>query len=528
MKKNLRKLAALLLTGTMVLGTGTTTLAKEAPAPAAEISDEQVVIAISAEPNSLVPDVAFLSNYISAITSLIYEPLIDTEYSTVELYDTGLVTAWEDIDDTHFQLTLREGVKFQNGEEFTSEDVYYQFEQGTQGAQTDHYGLFDMSGFEIIDDYNIIICTKYPWAQAKELLGFSTFMAVSKTELEKAGGAGVTAQYLENAGTGKYRFKEWVPGEYILLERNEDYWNQDDLGYFKEVKFVFITDAAARAMAVQSGDADIALDCQVSDYELYNGLDGVKAEISQSGTVQTLFLNDNGGPCSNELVREAIYNLIDKEAIREVANSGFGDICDTVISINGPMSDGICESAGKGTDVEKAKALLEEAGYTADADGMYLTLKMRGQQTNALMSMIQEELRLGGINVELELAETPVHFAALAEGDYDMYTSSQQFGYYSETVRCCDGIAYDWSDVMGGCGYKSDEMHEIATRCLQTFDIEERKAAYAEFQQYFRDHYVSVALYTGVLLSVADEDIEGIGLYSVGCYYLADMYSTAR
>lgn len=495
----------------------------EAEVPA-ELSDEVITVAVEGEPNSLVPDVAFLGNYISTINRLVYEPLIISDYETLELFDTGLVTAWEHVDDTHIRLTLREGVKFHNGEEFTSEDVYYQFEQGLQGAQTDHYGLFDIDEFEVEDDYNIIVGLKEPWAQAVELMSFNTFMALSKIELEAAGGAATTDQYLENAGTGKYRFKEWVPGEYIELERNENYWDQDNLGYFAGYKFVFINDATARGMAVQSGDADLSLDIPVSNYDLYNTDDSVSAQILETNTVNTLFLNSgNGGPFEDAKVREAVYWLINKEAIRQIGNSGFGKITDTVISPDGPMFDGIVESEGKEVDVEKAKELLADAGY---ADG--LDVKLRAMREDPVNTLIQEQLRAGGINVSIEIAELPVHFEGLAAGDYDIYASAQQFGYYSEPVRTTDGLKYDYSDVMGGCGYESEELSEIAARCYATLDIDARKEAYADYQAYFRENHVSVGIYTNVGLAVSRPDLENLNLFGVGVVDLSNLYSTGK
>lgn len=491
-------------------------------ASAAELSDEIITVVVQGEPNSLIPDVVFLGNYISSITRLIYEPMIIADYQTLELYDTGLVTNWEQISDTHYRLTLRQGVKFHNGEELTSADILYQFQQGAVGAHTDHYGLFDVDKFEIEDDYNIIIVTKEPWAQALELLSFNTFMVMSKTELEKAGGAQTTQQYLTNAGTGKYRFKEWVPGEYILLERNEDYWDQDNLGYFAGFKFVFVSDIIARALAVQSGDADIALDASLPNFRIYDADPNIKAHIQETSTVSTLFLNSgNGGPLEDVRVREAVYWLINKEAIRQIANAGFGKIADTVISPDGPMWDGIVESEGKAIDVERAKQLLAEAGYPNG-----VTLKMRAMREAEVNTMIQEQLRQGGINVVIEIAELPVHFEGLARGDFDMYVSSQQFGYYSETVRTMDGLKYGYRDVMGGSGYKNEEMNAIAVRCYSAFDIDERKAAYADFQRHFRENFASIGLHTNVGLLISRPDIEGYKLFGVGVTDLSGIYST--
>ncbi|MDR1533352.1 MAG: ABC transporter substrate-binding protein [Clostridiales bacterium] len=492
-----------------------------AAADTSGLSDEIITVAISAEPNQIVPDIAFAHNDVATINSLIYEPLLASEHSTLEPKETALVTV-EKIDDTHFRLTLRQGVKFHNGEEFTTADVQYMFEEGKKGGFAgDRYFVFDADNFVIEDDYHIVIALTQPWAQAIDLLGFEQFFVISKTELSAIGGAGKTAQYVENAGTGKYKFKEWVPGEYILLERNEDYWDKDHMGYFAGFKFVFITDTTARGMAVQSGDADIALSVDLANYAVYEADTNVKTVPLPINNVYVLFLNSGaGGPFEDIRVRQAVEALLDKEAIRRVAASGFGEICDTIISPSGPMWDGVTPEV-KPVDIEKAKALLAEAGY---ADG--LTVRLRTGAESALTSLIQEQLRLGGITVELVLAENTVHFEGLAQGDFDMYPSSQQFAYYTEAVRTSDGLTYSYRDVMGGCGYKNEAYTEIARRCYTASDLAERKKAYAELQKHYRENTVSVALYSVTGLNICRPDIEGFELRGTGSSNLENIFST--
>ena len=474
-----------------------------------ELSDETITVAIASEPNTLVPGVNFLGNTYATILRLIYEPLIVEDYKTSEFFDTGLAIGWDSIDELSFKLTIREGVKFHNGEELTVNDIYYLIEQGAQGGMADYFGIFDLPNCTIENDYNIILTTTEPWAQAKELLGYMFYLIPSKTALEAAGGAGVTSQYLEKAGTGKYVFEQWTPGRNITLVRNEDYWDQENMGYFAGFEFVFISDSTARAMAVQSGDADVATECSVSDYELYNSDDTIQAELLEVNNPSVIYLNSGkGGPCADVRVREAIYWLVDKNALKDVGNSGFGKLCDTIISPDSPMWDGIDESTDKIVDVERAKELLAEAGY---GDG--LTLKLRSSSSTPVVTMLQEQLRQGGIDLQIELAETAVHFAALGEGDYDLYVSNVKFAYYTEGVRCTDGLRFDYSDVLGGCGYKNEEYSEICARCYSTVDIDERKEAYADLQQYFRENFVSIGLYTSVSLTVTRPDVQGIGLF---------------
>ena len=494
----------------------------ETAAPAAgELSDKVITIALASEPNTLIPSVNFIGNPVQYILRNVYEPLVVSNYSDVSLQKTGLCTDWEYLDDTHIHITLREGVHFHNGEELTTADIQYLFEQGKLGAMaSDVYGFYDPSQFEIEDDYNMVLVLNEPYAQAFEMLGFNNFEVVNKTELEAAGGAGAQVQYLAGAGTGKYKLKEWVPGEYIELERNEDYWDKDNMGYYAGFKYVFINDTNARALAVQSGDVDIATDMMLSDFATYDADPNVNAVLLDDNKVSTIFLNSGkGGPLEDVRVRHAVSLLIDKNALRQVANAGYGELCDTVIATNGPMGDGICESDTAAVDVEGAKALLEEAGY---ANG--LTLRMRGTSVTPMMSMVQEQLRAGGIEVEFELAETPVHFAALAEGDFDMYASTQQYALYSEPVRCTDGIKYDYSAVMGGCGYQNEEYSAIAARCYALADLTERKAAYAELQKMFREEYVSIGLYTSKNFVLTRPGIENIELWGLGLTNFSNIY----
>ena len=495
-------------------------VASEIPSDAG-VSDETLTVAMSTEPNTIIPDIAFTSNDVSAITALLYETLYYSDYLTLQPTEGSIVEKTETIDDTHFRLTLKQGIKFHNGEELTTADVLYTFEEAVKGGMAGEFVIYDVPNFVIEDDYNIIFAQTQPWAQAQERLSFEQFFIINKDELEAAGGAGTTEQYLKSAGTGKYIFNEWVAGSHISVIRNDNYWNQDALPYFKEIRFVFINDQTARGMAAQSGDVDVALNAALANYSVYEADANVNTVLLPDNKTSTIFLNSGtGGPLEDVRVREAVYWCIDKEALRQVAASGFGEIQDTIISSLGPMWDGAAPETYT-PDYDKAKQLLADAGY---ADG--LILRLRTSSATPDITMIQEQLRLGGITVELEIAEFPVHFAALGEGDFDMYTSSQQFAYYTEPVRCTDGLTYKFSDVMGGCGYKNEEYSAIAARCYTAIDLTERKAAYAELQEHFRENYVSIALYSATGFALTANDIDGLQLRGMGVVDLGLLYRT--
>ena len=112
-------------------------------------------------------------------------------------------------------------------------------------------------------------------------------------------------------GSGKYRFKDWTRGQSITIERNDSYWNPDYKGYFKEIKFIFTSDAAARVMAVQSGDAQVAYDLPVNMAGNYAGNDQLNLIVHTFGQNTRLWYNmgPKAGATADIRVRQANRRL---------------------------------------------------------------------------------------------------------------------------------------------------------------------------------------------------------------------------
>ncbi len=479
-------------------------------------TEESVTIALNGEPNKLIPDFGFVSNTVTAVTNLMYEPLIAADWPW-QLNKNGLTTDWEYIDDTHLRIKLREGVKFTNGDTFNADHVLYMFANGSPALNYDSF-----KGAECYkeDDYTVVLVAAQPWGQLVDMMTTQNFSVINKNVVEAAGGPQTTELYLLDAGTGKYKFKEWKQGEYIIMERNEDYWDAEHPGYFKEIKFVFLSDSTANGLAAQSGDVDVATGASLANYAVYDADPNVAISFVNSNNVSTLFLNSgNGGVFEDIRVRQAVQCLVDPAALRAVGQFGYGTLCDTIIAPQSPYHDGINESAERQVDVEKAKQLLAEAGYPNG-----LSVRLRG--SGVVAEMIQEQLRQGGIEMEIVTTDTPTHFAALAEGDFDMYVSSQQACYYSEAMRCCDGIGWHYSSLMGGCGFKDEEWHELTMEVLGCTDSTKLPDLMKEYQAKFREKVVSVPLYTGCAICVTRPDIQGINLIGLGVLDFTKMYST--
>ena len=445
------------------------------------------------------------------VRAQIFETLVNHGYS-LEIVP-GLAKSWEQIDEVTWEFKLQENVKFHNGDDFTAADVKYSFERIKELPSPAAFLIDEVKEVVVIDDYTVQIVLKQPFAPILAHLAHPSNAIVNKRSVEEAGdnfGSQVAI------GTGPFEFVEWVAGSHVELRRNENYWGEP--AKVEKVIIRGIPENTVRAIELETGGVDIAYNIDPVDEFRLTGAPGIKLDKYETLSTSYIGFNVQKEPFDNPLVRKAINHALDVQAIADFIYTGQAS------PVTGPLPPLVW---GSKTDLpeyeynpEKAKALLAEAGYPNG-----LSLKMRSNSESEITSLIQEQLRQGGINVVMELAEMPVHFEGLARGDFDMYVSSQQFGYYTETVRTLDGIKYDYRDVMGGSGYKNEEFSAIAARAYAAVDMDERRDAYAELQQHVRENYASIGLYTNVGLLVSRSDLEGFELFGVGVVDMSNLTS---
>ena len=469
---------------------------------------ETLTVALALEPASLMPTAAGAKEAYMVMNCMA-ETLFKWNSETGEI--EGNLGDFEWVDDKHFRVTLKEGIYFQNGDELTTDDVLYTFEVNNEYS-SGNYEVFNLENTVIEDDYNMIFETKDVLVQAPERFVQESYFIFSKKTLEAMGGAQNTALYpIDGYGTGKYIFKEWVSGQYILLEKNDNYWNTEAAPYYDYIKFVFVNDSAARAMAVESGDADVGSDLPTSQAGIYEGSEEVAVHYMDTMQCGTIFMNCSRGPLQDERVREAIWNLIDVNALNQLAANGRGKACETTISPYSIVYDPEPEGTVREVNVERAKELLDEAGY---ADGF--TLEMTNMATQqAQGEIIQENLRQAGIEVNITINETPTHFAWLREGNYDLTISNLSPMYYTENLRLVDG-RIGTEVVYGGASFKDENFYPLLDKAYGAFDLDERIKAYKECQDYMKEHHVVVGTHTTVKLELTAAGLCAPGLTSMG------------
>ena len=345
----------------------------------------------------------------SMIKSL-FDGLMDYVPGTTELRP-GLAESYEISDDgTVFTFRLRDGVTFHNGREMTAEDVKYSLDRVTRPeTQSPGAGFFasiegydqvssgeadSLSGVEVVDPQTIRITLSRPDATFLHVMALNFASVVPQEAVEEAG-----ADFGKSpVGTGAFKLADWVIGQRLVFEKNEDYW-RDGVPYLNAITFEVGQEPIVALLRLQQGEVDVPGDGipPAKFQEVMNDPDQA-ARVVEGGQLHTGYITLNVGiePFDKLAVREAVNMAINKDRIIQVING-------RAVPANQPLPPsmpGYTEGFdGFAYDPEGAKARLAEAGL---ADGFTTQLYVMNTDPNPRIAQaIQQDLREIGIDVEI-------------------------------------------------------------------------------------------------------------------------------
>ncbi len=292
--------------------------------PATVSAAGELTIGLKSEPSSIDPHFHNLGPN-NALARVIFDRLIMPDEK--QRLRPGLAVSWKPIDDTTWEFKLREGVKFHDGSPFTADDVVFTFQRApnVEGSPSS-FGTY-LKGKEItrIDDYTVHIKTERPYPLMPN--DMSTFSIVSR----KHGEGAKTPDYNSGkatVGTGAYKFVEYLPGDRIVLERNENYWG--DKPEWTKVTLKAIKSGPSRVAALLAGDVDLIEQTPTPDIERLKKDPNLTLSQGISNRVIYLHLDHDrdvspfveakdgseiANPLKDQRVRMAISQAINRDAI---------------------------------------------------------------------------------------------------------------------------------------------------------------------------------------------------------------------
>jgi len=391
---------------------GGTKETKKTEAKATETAaPKQLRYATIAEPPSLDQQV-ITSDQATTIAQHVFEGLytFNSKYDPVPLLVESETIAQ---DGKVITLNLRQGVKFHNGKEMTSEDVY---------ASLQRWGKFGVRGpvlfnhvnqVKVLSKYSIQIEFKEPFAPWKSLLAFINGGAViyPKEVVENATKQPIPEnQYI---GTGPYKFVERNPGRYIMLEKFANYQSrkEDPDGYggkrvalIDKLYFIPVPDVATRVNGVKAGDYDYAEQISGDLYEMYSKDSTVRTLLNEGVIMPLMFFNSKEGIFKNNFkLRQAILACLDMDAALQTAVGP-----QNLWASNGSiMPKSTSWYTIDGTDLYNkknpslAKSLAAEAGYKGEKITFMVS---SAYKIHADIGMVfSKTLRDAGFNIDLQV-----------------------------------------------------------------------------------------------------------------------------
>ena len=472
MKKKFGLLVTIILSMLFLVACGGSGDKKEGADAGASTGKDTLVIAQGADAKSLDPH-ASNDNPSSRIRVQIYDRLMDLDDNGVP--QPMLAESWERPDDKTIIFHLRKGVKFHNGDEMKASDVKFSLERALAAPEVSHI-LTGINGVEVLDDYTVKVTTEKPMAAILNNLAHTTIAILSEKATKEAGD-----KFGQNPiGTGPYKFVSWQSGDRVTLEAFPEYWQGE--APIKNVVFRNIVEETNRTIGLETGELDIIYDIQGMDKNKLKDDDRFVVIEGPQVSMTYLGFNMKKAPYDNPKVREAISYAIDQKPIIDTVFLGAGEAANSII---GPNVWGYYDVEKYTQDIEKAKALLAEAGYP---DGFKAKIWVNDNPVRRDTAVIlQDQLKQIGIDLAIETVEWGAFLDGTARGDHEMFllgwgtvTRDPDYGIY-ELVS---------TTTMGSAGNRSFYSNPTVDKLLEEgrteLDPEKRKAIYKEIQEIIR------------------------------------------
>lgn len=505
MKKR-NRILSLLLAGVMALGltacgasnagaaadeTGSAAVSTESASSDTAASGEKIInVGVTNTIGSLNPLLLNGGEINKYATGLMFLPLmeLDADLNFEGMLADSITTE----DNKNFIVHIDDAATWSDGTPVTADDVvytalrlaspvigntammYYVFEGvGDDGFVEE--GAESIDGIQKVDDKTVQFTTKeempittFENSYARYLLTLPKHVIEQYSEEELS-----TADWFNHPDvvSGPFIVTDFDVDHYISYEANKDYWK----GAPKIDKLnIKIVDGSQLYAGLQSGEIDITQqtmsDIPQEDYESVEALDNVEVVYGSPVTNQSVFIQTKNVP--DVKVRQAMLYAIDRQQILEELLNGHGEIADGFLSSASPFYDDSLTPISY--DPEKAKALLEEAGWDGSQTIRFYVNSGDSTFVNAA-SIIAAEWAAVGIKAEIQTVDFATLMSVAGTEDYDVLAVQYTYA----PVDPYPDVAWLLGGEGSWTGYSDDTLNDALTKSQLTSDPEETKELFS-------------------------------------------------
>ena len=459
-----------------------------------DMSGGTLVIAITSDPGHFNPGITTGFD-VHAVTGSIFNGLVELDDNANPSPD--LAQSWEvNEDGTSYTFRLVEGVQWHDGQPFSSADVKFTFEEILFNFHSrTKSGLSEIvESIETPDENTVVFNFSAPYAPLLQRLNSTEAPILPKHIYENVADPQAADENLMPVGTGPFVLAEHSIDDTIRLARNEAYF-KDGLPLADEVVFRVIPDRNTQLLALEAGEVDFIWRVPGGEIERLSSDEGINLHSINSGPgggfcIPTLTFNLEREVFQDASVRQAIAHAIDREQILDQVIFGQGKVATG--PINSQMvfaySDDVTQYA---YDVDAANALLDEAGYAPDDEGVRFAINvLHFPSFNKYGEVIRENLADVGITLEVVPLDRSAFLPRVfGERDFDTNIIS-----YCNNTDPSIGVSRMYlstniGDIpfSNGAAYVNEEIDQLFTAAAQNPDIAVRGEIYAQIQKILTD-----------------------------------------
>lgn len=431
----------------------------------------------------------------------------------------ALATGWEPLDgNLGFRFTLREGVTFHSGREFTAEDVKFTFEQllipGNRGGLNARYldpivgaqavkdgETTDLEGVVVIDDHTVEV----RFTEPDVLFPIYPFYFMDSGVIEEHG-----EDWFEevSAGTGPFSFEAWNRGQEVVLSAHEDYWG--GAPEIDGVRFLIVPSGDTAVSMYEAGELDLVYATDTAIRRVLRD-DQFEGERITAPAAQIQYLGMNSTvyePFEDPRVREALCLAIDREAIIQGIYEG------AALPLYGQITPGVAgynpDFPAMPYDPDRARQLMEEAGYPG-GEGLP-PVKMQTTEPNRnlnlyLASQFQEIL---GMPVEVEIVERGVLIPAMNAGEVALFHWGWSAG-YPDALYFLSQVWYGPSPY-NRARWQNDQYDALIEQAQATADEQERYSLYHQAEEILIGEFGTCGTTMRMQVALKKPYVEGVAL----------------
>lgn len=393
--------------------------------------------------------------YANMISYAAYDMLYRVKSGTMGTPEPSVATSYTvDSTGTVYTFKLRSDVVFASGNKLTAKDVAWSVNRVLNMKESNAYSnVKNVAKVEAPDDTTVVFTLKEPDASFLVKTTSNAYCILDSEVVKQHGGSdtgGDTAKaWLDttSAGSGPYVIESWTPKEQLVLKKNPKYWGTAkniDTIIFREM-----TSVDAQITALKNGEADIILGLNTETAKQLDGVDGVTVASGPTALLTFLVMSRDASlspEMSNPKVQEAVRYALDYQGYLDMGGKG----CTVPLNfVQQGFSGGLSRDLKtEGQDLEKAKALMTEAGYP---NGFTITLtcannNSEGLEWTTVAQKVKEDLAKINITVNIETLEATLVYEKMRDATmpfYVMFWSPDYYDINNQTAAFLPGTGDD-------------------------------------------------------------------------------------